>query len=430
MLSPGLPLNTLFLDEILSLNRIFYHIFLGLYKLGIRIAGLWSTKARKWFDGRKNFPDWKTDKPVVWMHCASLGEFEQGRPVLESVRKEFPGYAIALSFFSPSGYEIRKNYNGADYVFYLPADSPANARKLVKMLEPKLVLWVKYEYWYYFLREIHDRKIPLLLISGIFRKSQPFFKGYGGMWREMLGFFTQLFVQNEKSVGLLNELNVSNHLLAGDTRFDRVIDIAENAQPINIVEEFVRDRKTVVAGSTWREDEIELFHFVRARKDIAFVIAPHEISEERIHDILKEFPGAIRYSEIVDGKVPDAECHVLIIDNIGMLAFIYRYADVCVVGGGFSGNGVHNVLEAAVYYKPVLYGPEHEKFQETIDLVECGGGFSPTGPLELEKILNDLFTDDELRKKSGEAAGNYVRSRRGATKIILDYIQRNRLLIN
>lgn len=364
------------------------------------------------------------------MHCASLGEFEQGRPVLESIRKQYPGYAIALSFFSPSGYEIRKNYNGADFVFYLPSDNPAHAKKLLDMLNPKLVLWVKYEYWYYFLKEIHQRKIPLLLISGIFRKSQPFFKGYGGMWREMLGFFTQLFVQNERSVSLLNELNISKHLLAGDTRFDRVIDIADHAEPVSLVENFIRGRKTVVAGSTWREDEIELFHFVRARKDIAFVIAPHEISEERIGDVQKEFPDAIRYSELNNGKYPENDCHILIIDNIGMLALIYRYADVCVVGGGFSGNGVHNVLEAAVYNNPVLFGPEHEKFQETIDLIDCGGGFSPTSPLELEKILNDLFSDEEWRRKSGDAAGNYVRSRRGATKIILDYIQRNRLLTN
>ena len=430
MRSPCLTANTLFLNEILYLSRIFYHIFLNLYKLGIRIAGLWSPKARKWFDGRKKFPEWSTEKPLIWMHCASLGEFEQGRPVLESIRKQYPGYAIALSFFSPSGYEIRKNYPGADVVFYLPADSAENARRLLAMLDPKLVLWVKYEYWYYFLREIHQRRIPLLLISGIFRKSQPFFKVYGGMWREMLGFFSELFVQNEKSVNLLNELHISHHQLAGDTRFDRVIDIAETALPIEPVERFIRRRKAVVAGSTWREDEIELFHFVRARKDIAFIIAPHEISEQRISDVLKEFPGAVRFSELADGKSPGADCHVLIIDNIGMLSFIYRYADVCFVGGGFSGNGVHNVLEAAVFGKPVIYGPEHEKFQETLDLLDCGGGFSPSGPLELENILTKLFADEALIKKSGAASDNYVKSRRGATKIILDYIQRNRLLTN
>lgn len=364
------------------------------------------------------------------MHCASLGEFEQGRPVLEAVKKLYPNYQIALSFFSPSGYEIRKNYPLADFIFYLPADGAANARRLLDMLNPALVLWVKYEYWFYFLCEIHNRKIPLLLVSGIFRKSQPFFKWYGSLWRQMLKCFTMLFVQNQKSVSLLQTIHIKNYIMAGDTRFDRVVDIADSSGGIPQVEEWISGRRVLVAGSTWEEDIIELSHFIHKRKDIAFLIAPHEISEENIRSVQKTFPDAQLFSALAQQPASKSVSNILIINNIGMLSVLYRYADACFVGGGFSANGVHNVLEAAVYGKPVLFGPEHEKFQETNDLVECGGAFSAEGPLELEKILTQLFSDELKLKSAGNAAGKYVQEKQGATKKILEYIQRNRLLTN
>lgn len=412
------------------LNKLFYHSFLILYRLGISLAGLWSPKARKWVKGRIHFPSWSPSAPVVWMHCSSLGEFEQGRPLLEHIRRKYPNYQIALSFFSPSGYEIRKNFEGADYVFYLPTDNPIHARRLQKLINPHLVLWVKYEYWYYFLRRIYKKQIPLLMVSGIYRPAQPFFKWYGGFWREMLGFFSHLFIQNEESAALLNTLDISNYTLAGDTRFDRVIEIANASKSYPVVEEFISGRRTIVAGSTWREDEMVLFHFIRSHPEIAFVVVPHEVSADRINEIMKELPDARRYSEIGEGDQVDSSAHVLIIDNIGMLSSLYRYADICFVGGGFTPNGVHNVLEAAVYDRPVLFGPEHQKFQETRDLINAGGGFSPSGPLELEKMLTHLLNDDLKLNQAGKCAGDYVRSKQGATELIMDYIQRNRLLTN
>lgn len=362
------------------------------------------------------------------MHCASLGEFEQGRPVLEAIKEAYPGYQVALSFFSPSGYEIRKNYALADYVFYLPADHPQHAKKLLNMLNPQLVLWVKYEYWYYFLTEIKKRNIPLLLISGIFRNSQPFFKWYGGLWMEMLKCFSLLFVQNKQSVDLLQRIGIENFELAGDTRFDRVISIATSSPGIPAVEQWLNGRRAFVAGSTWEEDITELSHFVHKGKNIATIIAPHEIFEENIKKLLKVFPDAQLFSALRMDQPGISS--ILIIDNIGMLSVLYRYADICFVGGGYTANGVHNVLEAAVYGKPVIFGPEHEKFQETNDLVACGGAFSPETPLELEKILHALFADKTALDEAGKAAGNYVREKQGATKKILSYIQRNRLLTN
>jgi len=364
------------------------------------------------------------------MHCASLGEFEQGRPVLEALKEKHPDYQFALSFFSPSGYEVRKNYPQADFVFYLPADSPSAAKRLLDMLNPRLVLWVKYEYWYYFLSEIHDRKIPLLLISGIFRKSQPFFKWYGGLWQKMLRCFSVLFVQNEKSVQLLKSIGVENYVLAGDTRFDRVLSIATAAPGIPLIENWLQGRKALVAGSTWEEDIIELSHFIHKRNDIAFIIAPHEILEENIRALQKTFPGARLYSSLIADTASGNGSNILIVDNMGMLSVLYRYGNACFVGGGFTANGVHNVLEAAVYGKPVLFGPEHQKFQETNDLIVYGGALSPTGPLELEKMLTELFSDELKMQTAGNAAGKYVRENQGATKKILEYIQRNRLLTN
>lgn len=364
------------------------------------------------------------------MHCASLGEFEQGRPVLEALKAQYPQYQVALSFFSPSGYEIRKNYPQADFVFYLPVDSPKNAKRLLEMLNPQLVLWVKYEYWFYFLTEINKRNIPLFLISGIFRRSQPFFRWYGGLWLEMLSCFTRLFVQNQTSADLLESIDVKKYELTGDTRFDRVVSVAASSPGIPAIENWLKGRRALVAGSTWEEDIIELSHFVKKRKDLAFIIAPHEILEENIKKITRVFPQSVLYSRLSQSNPGDGDAYVLIIDNIGMLSVLYRYAEVCFVGGGYSANGVHNVLEAAVYGRPVFFGPEHEKFQETIDLLACGGAFSPENPLDLEKELSNLFSNKSALDAAGLAAGKYVREKQGATRKILDYIQRNRLLTN
>lgn len=387
----------------------------------------------------------KDRRRTVWMHCASLGEFEQGRPVLEAIRKEYPQVKIILTFFSPSGYEVIKDHKGADHIFYLPADSAAHADKMIDAMAPDLVLWVKYEFWYYYLTAFKKRNIPVLMISGIFRSSQPFFQWYGGLWRTILNSFCHFFVQNETSKELLGTVGIQNNVsIGGDTRFDRVIEIAEGFEPLPLVEKFCGSSRVIVAGSTWEEDEEELIHYVKANPEIKFIIAPHEIHEGNIKDVQKEFAGAVLYSELeTSSRQPATESpkrettngqqvttNVLIIDNIGMLSRLYHYADITYVGGGFEDSGIHNVLEPAVHGKPVIYGPEYEKFAEAVDLVECGAGICINNALELEKILTELWNNEALMRQKGEAAKNYVYAKAGATSKVMEYIQAKRLLIN
>jgi len=425
------------------LGKLLYLLFIHSYHLGIRIASLWNPKAKLWVAGRKQFPPIPKDgSKTVWMHCSSLGEFEQGRPLLEAVKKQYPKVKIVLTFFSPSGYEAMKNYKGAGHIFYLPMDSAANAKKMVSALQPDLVLWVKYEFWFYYLTELKKRNIPVLMVSGIFRESQPFFKWYGGMWKEMLNSFSHFFVQNETSKDLLATVGITENVsISGDTRFDRVIEIAERFEPLPLIEKFCGNSKVLVAGSTWEEDEEELIHYVKSNPQIKFIIAPHEIHEGNIKDVQKEFAGAVLYSTLSSQHWPNTTDHrslitdssktnCLIIDNIGMLSKLYRYAHITYVGGGFQDSGIHNVLEPAVHGKPVIYGPEYEKFAEAVDLIECGAGTCINNALELEKVLAELWGNEILLKQKSEAAKNYVYSKAGATEKIMGYIQANRLLTN
>ena len=291
------------------------------------------------------------------MHCASLGEFEQGRPLLEALKTANPAQKIVLTFFSPSGYEVMKNYKGADFVFYLPMDSPVNAKMFLDAVNPSIVLWVKYEYWFYYLSMLKQRNIPTLLVSGIFRQNQPFFKWYGDIWRKMLQSFTHFFVQNNESVKLLSTIGFKENVtLTGDTRFDRVLEIADHFTAVPGIAEFCGDSPVIVAGSTWEEDEIELLHFVNVHKNVKFIIAPHEIDKANLKDVKEEFPHSIFYSELQSEQqttVNDQRStpNVLIIDNIGTLSRLYKYATITYVGGGYGADGVHNVLEAAVYGK-------------------------------------------------------------------------------
>lgn len=415
------------------MGTIFYTIFLHLYVIAIKLLAIGNPKARLWLSGRKEFPvvsfTQNESAKTVWMHCASLGEFEQGRPVLEALKKNYPDVKIVLTFFSPSGYEVQKNYTGADDIFYLPIDNKANAAKLIKAINPSLVIWVKYEYWFYYLEELKLQGIALLLVSGIFRPGQPFFKWYGKIWKNILPAFTHFFVQDEDSKNLLAGIGIENNVtVTGDTRFDRVIEIAEKFEPLFLIEQFCGENKVIVAGSTWEEDETELIHYVRANPHIKFIIAPHEIDEQNLKDVQKEFAGSILYSDLALNQ--PVTSNVLIIDNIGMLSRLYRYADITYVGGGFGDDGVHNVLEPAVYGKPVIYGPEFEKFIEAIELTACGGGTSIASALELEKVLTEFWNDEPLLKSSRESAKNYVYSNSGATKKIIAFIQEKRLLIN
>ena len=363
------------------------------------------------------------------MHCASLGEFEQGRPLLEALRIAYPNVKLVLTFFSSSGYEVMKDHTGVDRVYYLPIDSASNARKFIALINPSLVLWVKYEFWYHYLTTLKENKVPVLLVSGIFRSNMPFFRSYGGLWRSMLQGFAHLFVQNQSSKELL-EAVVKNPgvTVCGDTRYDRVIEIAKNFSHIPGIKDFCGDHPVIVAGSTWEEDEVELLHYVKINPETRFIIAPHEVDEENLADVKKEFPGALFYSELTDTTLPDT--NVLIIDNVGMLPRLYHYATISLIGGGFGADGVHNVLEAAVYGKPVIYGPEYEKFIEATGLISCGGGIAISSALELEKVLTALWKDEPLLHKTGESAKNYVYANSGATTKILTFIQENRLLIN
>jgi 3-deoxy-D-manno-octulosonic-acid transferase len=426
------------------LHLIFYNVFLLLYTLAIRIAAGWNVKAQRWVNGRKEL--WsqlevlqqRGPGKLVWMHCASLGEFEQGRPLIEAIRRHYPNTRILITFFSPSGYEIRKNYEGADWVFYLPMDSPKAAPRFIDMVKPDLVLWVKYEYWYYFLVTLKKRQIPTLLVSGIFRHNQPFFKWYGRLHRYMLESFHHMFVQSERSKELLASIGfTANITVSGDTRFDRVATIAANAAPIPIAEAFCGQHPVIVAGSTWLEDEEELDHYANTHPEIRFIIAPHEISEERLREVESLFRRSVRYSTLRDGSYQqsrgndvsdDAPPNVLIIDNIGMLSTLYRYATITYVGGGFGEDGVHNVLEAAVYGKPVVFGPEYSKYAEAVDLVKLGAAFSVPYALELEQVFNRLLQDAAHYQQCCEAAANYVRENCGATATIMQYIREKNLL--
>jgi 3-deoxy-D-manno-octulosonic-acid transferase len=422
------------------LSILIYNIFLWIYQFSVRLISPWNRKAAAWIQGRKGLmgriaaSGIAEKKKKVWMHCASLGEFEQGRPVIESLRREYPGVTILISFFSPSGYLVRKDYPGADYVFYLPADSASNARHFLDLVKPDLVLWVKYDYWYYYLGALRKRKIPVLLISPLFRKDQPFFKWYGNLHRQMLDSFRAFFVQTESSRKLLEQLHVQQEVfVSGDTRFDRVIDIAENFEPVPGIAEFCGNARVIVAGSTWEEDEEELDHYANTHPEIRFILAPHEIEEDHLAEMEILFHNSIRYSRLLQDLAENTVsgrpfANVLIIDNIGILSRLYRYAGICYVGGGFGEDGVHNVLEAAVYGKPVITGPVIEKYIEVVELAEAGGVIIIDNALEVEAVFDRLFSNTEEYAFHSRAAKEYVYARKGATEKILAYIQENRLL--
>lgn len=421
----------------MAVQRLLYNLFLLLYKTIVSILSLFNNKAKLWIKGRQNIflhlaSTLKNEHAEkIWVHCASLGEFEQAIPFIEAIKKLYASKKIVLTFFSPSGYEVQKNYSGVDFIFYMPLDSAKNAKHFYNIVSPKLVVFIKYDFWFYYLNEASKRKIPLLLISGAFRSNQPFFKWYGNFHRSMLQCFTHLFVQNEWCLQLLQTIKIRNVSVSGDTRFERVLIIAENFQPVTAIDNFINKRKVIVAGSTWSEDDEALAHFTNTHADICFIIAPHDISEERLKECEKLYNKSIRYSTFKQNNLQQqSNNNVLIIDNIGMLKTLYGYADICFIGGGFGGDGVHNVLEAAVYNKPVLFGPVYDKYIEAIELIEEGGAFVTEDALKLERKINELLNDKVAYKTAAVSAGNYVHSKTGATSIITGYIQENRLLIN
>jgi 3-deoxy-D-manno-octulosonic-acid transferase len=352
---------------------------------------------------------------------------------LEKLKLHYPSYKILLTFFSPSGYEVQKNYNGADFIFYLPMDSFNHAKKFISITKPALVIFVKYDFWFYYLKEIYKNKIPLLLISGTFRKDQPFFHWYGSLHRRMLGFFQHLFVQDENSQTLLSNIGFKKVTTAGDTRFDRVSEIAKTFIPIPHVQEFCNGATTIVAGSTWPADEKKIQSALeQLENNIRLIIAPHEINVDHLNEIKKLFPGCMFYSDLKNGNKNSS--NILVIDNIGMLSRLYKYATITYVGGGFTKDGIHNILEAAVFDKPVIFGPNYKKYREAIELISTGGaitfGDKNNDANDLAKILQRFIINKEMTDQMGKRAGNYIQQQTGASQKILNYIQEKRLLTN
>jgi 3-deoxy-D-manno-octulosonic-acid transferase len=416
---------------------VIYQLFLFFYRAGIGLVSFWNPKAKLWITGRRNvFEKLQRDLSAmpgkrIWMHCASLGEFEQGRPVLQKIKESHPEVTIIITFFSPSGYEIAKKKNDFDHIFYLPMDSAIHAKKWIKTVNPDLVLWVKYEYWHYYLQEIKRKNIPLLMISGVYRSHQIFFKWHGAFYRNMLKSFTHFFVQNEDSKIQLQKIIAGEKItVSGDTRCDRVIQIAENFKEVAGIAAFCGDQKVIVAGSTWEDDEAEWTHYVKQHPEIKFIIAPHEIDEENLAHVQGQFTGSVFYSDWIKGgqTAGDHQPNCLVIDNIGSLSRLYYYATITYVGGGFGDDGLHNILEAAVYGKPVIFGPEHEKNFEARELIDCSGAIAIQNALELEKVLNDLLNNETELSARSEAAKNYVYKNAGATDKITDFISRHSLL--
>jgi len=389
------------------------------------------------------------------MHCASAGEFEQGKPVIERLKQIYSHKKILVSFFSPSGYAAGKRYDKANLVCYLPLDTKINADHFLKIVRPQLVIFVKYEYWYHHLKAIRDHNIPLLLISAIFRRDQVFFKGYGSFYRKILQLYTNIFVQDEVSKDLLNAIHISS-VVSGDTRFDRVAAIANSfkddiSNDMEFIKMFTANCKILIAGSTWPDDENIIAQVLDEMPDIKLIVAPHEINKNHINSISALFPKSIKYSackQIIKVKnIPGAnisneknnekastylkkfqEANVLIIDNVGILSQIYQYASISYVGGGFNKSGIHNTLEAAVWGKPVIFGPNYQKFKEARELIKTGGAFSVNNVNELSQVIKILLSDGIKLNQSGNAAKNYVLENQGATESIIAYIQENRLL--
>lgn len=403
---------------------IIYNLGIALYSFAIYIASFFNEKAKFLKNGRKNI--WKEienanlGEDVVWFHSASLGEFEQGRPLIEKIKKDFPQYKIVLTFFSPSGYEIRKNYKEADLIIYLPADTKRNAAKFLKAINPKKVFFIKYEYWHHFFKEINSREIPLYMVSAIFRPSQMFFKKGGVWYRNILKSVTHFYIQDEKSAELLKSIGFENYSVVGDTRFDRVSEIAASAPKFEEIEKIISGKKVLVAGSTWPPDEDILVEYINnSQDDFKFIIAPHEIGDDKIKTLISKLKVPyIRYTEI--NKAENKDAKVLIIDTIGMLSFIYQYADVAYIGGGF-GKGIHNILEAATFGIPVIFGPKHMKFKEAVDLLELEGGFTISNKKEFAELLSTLFYSETfiVYENSKLKAKEYVQKMSGATEFIM-----------
>ena len=409
--------------------RFLYSLGLALYALLLRLVAPFNPKAAAWVAGRRGLLPRIAQAlaadtaPRLWVHCASLGEFEQGRPLIGGLRQQYPGHKIVLTFFSPSGYEVRKNWAGADYVFYLPLDSADNARAFVQYVQPKLAVFVKYEFWYYYLRELREQHIPAVVVAAIFRPNQVFFKPWGGFFRKILAQLQHIFTQNEESAELLRSIGLTHVRVAGDTRFDTVAATAlAPPRSLPLVEAFVADGAPVlVAGSTWPEDLPALAPLLRKHaRAMRYIVAPHEVSEAHLQEVEAAMPGlTVRYSRATPATV--AEARLLLIDNVGLLSQLYRFGRFAYIGGAF-GAGLHNTLEAAAFGLPVFFGPRYERFQEAVALVELNCAFPAHSAHELEAAFDRLYYNEDARLKVQDVSLDYVHTHAGATGRILSHL--------
>ena len=403
-----------------------YSIIVSIAGLLLQIIAFFVPKIKLFVAGRKDvFPTLitkiKPNDKTIWFHAASLGEFEQGLPVIEKIKEKYPSHKIVLSFFSPSGYEVRKNNPIADVTVYLPLDTQKNAAKFIDLVHPEMVFFIKYEFWPNYLNELKKRNTPTYLISGIFREKQAFFKWYGGFYRKALDTFTYFFVQNENSLQLLHQLGKEKAIISGDTRFDRVASILERNNTLDFIAEFKNNKTTIVAGSTWAKDEELLLNYINsntATADTKFIIAPHNIKPDQIQQLKNSCTKkVILFSEKENKNLADYD--VLIIDTVGILTKIYSYADIAYVGGGFGNPGVHNILEPATFRIPIIIGPNYSHFAEAIELVSLGGCISVDNNDSLEVLLNELIGGIEIRKSRGEISASFVQNNKGAVATIM-----------
>jgi len=406
---------------------LLYNILIHFYHFLIRVFSLFDEKAKKWVRGRKDIfltleHEIDSDERIAWFHCASLGEFEQGRPVIESFKKAYPRFSVLLTFFSPSGYEVRKNYEGADHIFYLPIDTTANAKRFLDIVDPEIAFFIKYEYWFNYIRQLRKRQIPIVGVSSIFRPGQRFFSWYGGWQRKMLRSFTHFFVQNENTEKLLKSIGIKQVTISGDTRFDRVFEISKKTRPFPVVKKFKGSAKVFIAGSTWPPDEDILLGLIREnRKGLKFIIAPHEVHPERIESLMKKLPeDSLRFSQLNEKNCEAPS--VLVIDNIGILSHLYQYGDLAHIGGGF-GVGIHNILEAATFGLPVTFGPNYKKFQEARELIDREGAFEVKRIGDFLKVSDRLLSEHELLTRTSMICSNYVEEQCGATTLIIRFVK-------
>lgn len=401
--------------------RFLYNIFIHIYILALNLISPFNKKVKTMLKGEKECFDrlqnLNSEDKVAWFHCASLGEFEQGRPLIEEVKKQFPEYKILLSFYSPSGYESKKDYALADYVVYLPNDTKSNAKKFVKKVNPDLIFFIKYEFWYNYISALKGRR--LFQVSLILRQNQYFFSWYGKWFAKQLKNFEHFFVQNQQTANLLNKIGYKNVTISGDTRFDRVMTIANNAKSFTEIEKFCEgNQKIILAGSSWLADEKIIQQAVK-NLDIKLIIAPHVVGENHINEIQQLFPEAILYSELANN---DKKSNILIINCIGILSNLYQYCDIAYIGGGF-GVGIHNTLEAATFGKPICFGTNYHKFQEAIDLINLKAAYSISNQEELKQVLETLLHNEKIYNQSAEASKDYVKTKIGACKKIIEHLK-------